>query len=218
MSIMKSDSRRYVSPRRRQQADETRRRITDAARRLLGANGYDATTIAEIAADAGVATQTVYAVFGSKQGILKALIDRAIFGLDYDTLVAAAFAEADPADRLRFAARIACEIYRSERAELDFLRGAGVAAPELTAIDQDREAQRFETQAAMIDSLTALHALRPGLERASAHDILWALTARDLYRTLVVERRWSPARYQDWLGDLLVKELLGAAPAMAEAE
>src|ERR1700722_11984222 len=128
---MKSDSRRYVSPRRRQQADETRRRIVEAARRLLGKTGYDTTTIAEIAADAGVATQTVYAVFGTKQGILLALIDRAIFGLDYDRLVADAFTHEDPADRLRFAARIACEIYQSERAELEFLRGAGVAAPEL---------------------------------------------------------------------------------------
>jgi TetR/AcrR family transcriptional regulator, regulator of cefoperazone and chloramphenicol sensitivity len=208
MSIVKSDPRRYVSPRRRQQADETRRNIVEAARRLLGSHGYDETTIAEIAAEAGVATQTVYAVFGSKQGILKALIDRAIFGLDYDKLVADAFAQKDPAARLRFAANIACEIYRSERAELEFLRGAGVAAPELTAIDGDREGQRFVTQAAMIESLAAADALRAALDRASAHDILWALTARDLFRTLVVERRWSPERYQDWLGDLLVSELL----------
>ncbi|HUB94899.1 MAG TPA: helix-turn-helix domain-containing protein [Stellaceae bacterium] len=208
-SIAKPDVRRYVSPRRRQQADETRRRITAAARRLLGRNGYDATTIAEIAGEAGVATQTVYAAFGSKQGILKALIDRAIFGLAYDRLVAEALAEERPADRLRGAARIACEIYRSERAELEFLRGAGVVAPEISAIDQDRERQRFETLAAMIDLLDAARALAPGLARAKAHDVLFALTARDLYRTLVVDRHWTPERYQDWLGDVLVTELLG---------
>jgi len=206
---MKSDTRRYVSPRRRQQADETRRRIVLAARDLIGRNGYDATPIAAIAAKAGVATQTVYAVFGSKQGILKALIDRAIFGLDYERLVAEAFGHDDPADRLRFAAKIACEIYRAEQAELEFLRSAGVAAPELTAIDPEREGQRFDAQGAMIDSLVAAHALRPGLDAPAAHDILWALTARDLYRTLVAERKWLPARYQDWLGDILVRELLG---------
>jgi AcrR family transcriptional regulator len=209
LSIVKTDTRRYVSPRRRQQADETRRRIVAAARDLVGRNGYDATPIATIAAEAGVATQTVYAAFGSKQGILKALVDRAVFGLDYERLVGEAFAHDDAADRLRFAAKIACEIYRAEQAELELLRGAGVAAPELTAIDPEREGQRFDAQAAMIDSLVAARALRPGLDPTAAHDILWALTARDLYRTLVAERKWAPARYQDWLGDLLVRELLG---------
>jgi AcrR family transcriptional regulator len=210
-SISPAETRRYVSPRRRQQADETRRRIVEAARRLLGSRGYDATTIAEIAAAAGVAAPTVYAGFGSKQGILKALVDRAIFGLDYELLVAGAFDEENPADRLRYAARIACQIYRAERAELDFLRGAGVAAPDLIAIDAEREQGRFGAQAAMIESLAAMHALRAGLDPAGAHDLLWALTARDLFRTLVVERNWTPERYQAWLGDLLVRELLGDA-------
>jgi AcrR family transcriptional regulator len=210
LSITKADARRYVSPRRRQQADETRQRIVEAARRLLGRQGYEATTMAAIAAEAGVATQTVYAGFGSKPGILKALVDRAIFGLDYERLVAGAFHEDNPADRLRYAATIACEIYRAERAELEFLRRAGVAEPQIAAIDETREEHRYAAQTAMIDSLVAVDALRPGLDRGSAHDLLWALTARDLFRTLVVARQWTPERYQNWLGDLLVRELLAA--------
>jgi AcrR family transcriptional regulator len=207
---MRSETRSYVSPRRRQQADETRRRIADVARRLLGEKGYAETTIAAIAAEAGVALPTVYAAFGSKPGILKALIDRAIFSLAYENLVAEAFAQERPADRLRVAARIACEIYEAERAELDFLRGAGVASPELNAIDGERESQRFETQAAVIESLA--DALRPGMTQAAAKDVFWTLTSRDLFRMLVIERRWSADRYREWLGTLLAMELLGESP------
>jgi AcrR family transcriptional regulator len=207
---MRSETRSYVSPRRKQQADETRRRIADAARRLLGKKGYAETTIAEIAAEAGVALPTVYATFGSKQGILNALIDRAIFTAEYETLVAEAFAQDRPAARLRVAARIACEIYEAERAELDFLRGAGVASPELNMIDAERESQRFETQAAVIESLA--DAIRPGMTQAAAKDVFWTLTSRDLFRMLVIERRWSAGRYQEWLGTLLATEILGEAP------
>ena len=206
--LPRTESRRYVSPRRQQQADETRRRIVDAARRLIGKNGYDETTIAGIADEAGVATQTVYAVFRSKQGILRALIDRAIYGLDYEKLVLRSLAQSDPADRLRHAAKIAREIYESERTELDFLRKAGVENPEAIAVDKDREGHRFEAQAVMIDSLEDAGALRRELKRSTAHEILWSLTGRDLFRMLVIERKWSATRYQDWLGELLVKELL----------
>ena len=203
-------TRRYVSPRRQQQADETRSRIVDAARRIIGKSGYSGSTIAGIAKQAGVATQTVYAIFGSKQAILKALIDRAIYGLDYEKLVLRTLAQSDPADRLRHAARIAREIYEAERAEFDFLRQAGVENPEAIAVDTTREGHRFGAQAVMIQSLENVDALRRGLKPSTAHEILWSLTGRDLFRMLVIERNWSATRYQDWLGELLVKELMGS--------
>jgi AcrR family transcriptional regulator len=202
---VKAATRSYTSPRREKQADETRRRIGDSARVLIAQKGYDATTIADIAQEAGVCVQTVYAVFGSKQGILAGLIERAIFGLQYDKLIAEAFSEESPADRLRYAAKIACEIYESERIELDFLRAAGVQTPEL-AIDKKREGNRFAAQTVMIDSLVS--DLRPGLTPAQAHDILWTLTARESYRLMVVERGWSASEYEDWLGSALVREIL----------
>jgi hypothetical protein len=43
---------------------------------------------------------------------------------------------------------------------------------------------------------------------SAARDILWTLTSPDIYRNLVVERRWGPQRYEDWLGDTLVSALL----------
>lgn len=206
---MATPSRRYYSPTRSLQADKTRRRIVDAARRLFGRDGYGATTIADIAKEAGVAVQTVYAVFGSKQGILKGLVERAAFGLEYDKLIAAWEEQGAPADRLRFAAKIACEIYAAERTELEFLRKAGVVAPETSAIAPARDAGRFAAQRAMIGYLKSVRALRSGLTPAAAHDILWTLTGRDVFHRLTAERGWSVARYRNWLGNLLVKELLG---------
>lgn len=71
-------SRPYTSAIRKQQALETRNRIADAAEELIKSEGYENVTINTIAATAGVATQTVYAVFGSKAGILVYLLTRRI--------------------------------------------------------------------------------------------------------------------------------------------
>ncbi|MDX6507980.1 MAG: hypothetical protein QOG06_2624, partial [Gaiellaceae bacterium] len=65
--------RRYESPHRRAQAAETRRQILEAARGLFEEWGYTATTMAAIAAEAGVALKTVYLAFETKSGVLRAL-------------------------------------------------------------------------------------------------------------------------------------------------
>src|SRR5882724_2544777 len=66
-------TRRYDSPRRREQAAATRREILEAAQRLFEEHGYATTTIAAIAAEAGVALKTVYVAFETKSGVLRAL-------------------------------------------------------------------------------------------------------------------------------------------------
>src|SRR5580704_2973837 len=93
--------RSYYSLVRQRQADETRARIAAAARQLILTKGYQAATIETIARDAGVATPTVYAVFGSKRSILTELIDRAAFGPAYQDLVATVMELQEPAARLR---------------------------------------------------------------------------------------------------------------------
>src|SRR5689334_14712218 len=72
--------RRYVSAQRQESADATRARILDAARALFSGKGIDKVTIAEIARAAGVAGSTVYALFASKAGILRALMQATLFG------------------------------------------------------------------------------------------------------------------------------------------
>ncbi len=73
-----TESRAYHSPRRRQEAANTRRAVLDAALRLFADRGYDRVTVAEIASRAGVATKTVYASVGGKPDLLKEVISAAV--------------------------------------------------------------------------------------------------------------------------------------------
>src|SRR5919206_1480088 len=79
--------RRYESPRRREQAAATRREILEAAQRLFERQGYAATTMAAIAAEARVALKTVYIAFESKSGVLRALWNMLLRGDEGDAPV-----------------------------------------------------------------------------------------------------------------------------------
>ncbi|HEU4426082.1 MAG TPA: helix-turn-helix domain-containing protein, partial [Pilimelia sp.] len=71
-------SRGYRSPLREEQARRTRHAILDAARRLFGQRGYAGTTVAQIAAESGVAVDTVYAAAGPKPVLFRLLLETAI--------------------------------------------------------------------------------------------------------------------------------------------
>lgn len=193
---------------RARQAGETRRRIAEAAKLLLASKGYAGSTIEAIAARAAVAPQTVYAIFGSKRGILAEIIRTAAYGSRYRSLVRKSMASRDPELRLVLASKIATGIHESEQSVFELLRGAGVVAPELASLERQREMDRFNNQISVIRVMVASGRLRKGLTRASAQEVLWALTGRDLYRMLVVQRGWSPARYQKWLAQTLIGALL----------
>jgi AcrR family transcriptional regulator len=201
--------RAYSVNTRLRQAQDTRFRITAAAAELLVSVGYDAMTIDSIAERAEVSSQTVYAAFRSKAGILAELLDKSAFDSDYQTLTREALEHDNPPERLRFAARIARHIYEAQVKTIDLVQGAGVLAPELAILIQEREQMRFKHQTHMIDFL-----VKSNLDRVRAHDILWTLTSRDIYRMLVVGRGWSPQAYEDWLGDILVQQLLTKTKAL----
>src|SRR5437016_3138729 len=211
--VPKITKRRYKSLVRQRQAGDTRRRIVEATRRLLQSEGYAGMTIEAIAQRAEVSAQSVYAIFKSKTGILTALLDQSAFGSDYEDAVLRALSADDPETRLRLAAPIARQIHDAQSATFDLLRGAGVVAPELAKLELQRESLRYERQERMIMSLRAAGRLRPELNDATARDIFWALTGRDVYRMLVRERDWSSQKYQDWLADILVSSLLTTASA-----
>ena len=204
----KTAKRAYKSPVRQRQAGETHRRIVETTRLLLESEGYAGMTIEAIARQAEVSVQTIYAVFGSKTGILAELLNQATFGADYEDTVRQALEEKDPETRLRGAARIARQIHDAQRAGFDLLRGAGVVAPELARLEQERERIRYERQEQMIVSLRGARRVQPELSYRTARDILWTLTGSDVYRMLVRERGWSSQKYEDWLADTLVRSLL----------
>ena len=213
--LANTKKRPYRSLVRKRQATDTRARIVEATRQLLQSDGYAGMTIEAIAQRAEVSAQSVYAIFKSKTGILTDLLDQSTFGADYEDAVRRALSTNDPEARLRLAAPIARQIHDAQSATFDLLRGAGVVAPELSALEQQRESLRYERQEKMIISLRDAGRLRPGLDRATARDIFWMLTGRDVYRMLVRERGWSSHKYQDWLADTLVQSLLTTGRANA---
>jgi hypothetical protein len=117
----------------------------------------------------------------------------------------------DPSQRLLLVALITRQAYEPLVDELELLRTAGAVAPELADMAQQIEARRRENQARLIASLHEQEALRPGLSFEEATTIVWALTSYDVYRMLVVESHWEPARYETWLGQLLIEHLLQTA-------
>ena len=135
------------------------------------------------------------------------IIDLDFFGDRYEALVQKAFSAENSVERLRMAASIARTIYDTEKSEMGLIRGASGFSPELKELEREGENLRFERQEGSVKLLAKEKLLAPGLNFARARDILWALTSREIYRMLVMERGWSSDAYEKWLGDELVKAL-----------
>jgi AcrR family transcriptional regulator len=217
MADVNRGARRYVSPLRRDAAARTRQAVLDAARELFIARGYTATTVEEIAGRAGVSKPTVFAAAGSKQAILKQLRDIALAGDDEPVPVAQrpwyreALAEPDPRRALRLYARNATAIHRRSADMHEVLRAAATSDKDLHNLWRASEDERRGGATIVIDALLHKSPLKAGLDRAAAIDIVWILTASDIFWRLVHTRRWTNTQYESWLGDTLCEQLLPPA-------
>ena len=200
-------TRRYDASLRAERALGTRERILDTAKELFTARGVEKVTISEIASVAGVSAPTLYALFQSKVGMLKAVVERSFFNPRYFEIAQRAEKVRDPEEILRITASISRVILDTERNEIGLMRGLSVLSPELRAIEAELEAVRFTLQAARAKRLVKLvpAARRLGLGRV--RDILWMYTGRDVYRMLVLERGWSSDEYESWLAETLIRTL-----------
>jgi AcrR family transcriptional regulator len=203
-----SARRPYHSPARRRQAEQTRARILAAARDLFRSAGYAGTTLEAIASSAEVSVKTVEAAFGSKRGVLAALVDPLASAGPPRELVDQIRAARDPRHRLRLVAELTRRAYEASVPEFELMRGAAAVAPEVAAVARQVESRRHANQTRLADYLDEHGVLRDGLAPEEATDIAWALTGYDLYRALIGERRWSPDRYQAWLAETLAAALL----------
>jgi AcrR family transcriptional regulator len=199
--------RAYKSTSRQLAAEETQRRVLDAARKLFSRSGIDAVTIAQIAEHADVAGSTIYALFGSKAGILRALMRRAIFNADYERIASELRGVADPIEQLRLTAAVARSIYDGESKEMALLRGASAFSPELKKLEREFEDRRYEIQSDRLANLFERQLQRPDVSLKQARDLVWMLTSRDVYRMLVIESKWSSVDYEKWLTQALLSGL-----------
>jgi AcrR family transcriptional regulator len=191
---------------RQRQALQTRRLIVDAARRLFLERGYGVTTMDAIAAEAGVAVSTVYAIFKNKRAFLRefraALLDEARTREIHEE----ARKEEDPELRLEMMAH-------QNRRQWEF-GGSMIAIHEgAAAVDREAAAELSEVLRSRRGVMTRFvqemkDALRPGLDAGRATAILLALCQPAVYRELVEESGWSPDEYEAWLSEALKGQLL----------
>jgi len=204
--------RQYRSALRSQSADATRSSVLRAAKTLFVRHGIDQVTIAQIAEKAEVAVSTVYALFKSKEGVLRGLMTAALFGERFQVAEAALEGETDPVRLVALTAHVARAIYEGESTELGLMRGASAFSPALRKLEQEFEKLRFQMQEARLKLLFAQSKQRKGLQFDEARRVLWMYTSRDVYRMLVHEGGWSPDRYQQWLSETLVNALVRIQP------
>lgn len=188
--------------------------VVGAARDLFLERGYGATTIEAISEAADVPVATVYRLFTSKLGILKALLDVSIVG-DHDEVpmgerpqVRELTGDLDPKAQLEGFVGVVTQI--NDRVALIYriLVSAAATDPDAAALLDGLTQQRQQGQKVIARSLAKAGALRPGLKEKDAADIIHALLSPEMYRLTVVDRGWSADRYRAWLSGLLVAQLL----------
>ncbi len=209
-----STKRKYNSSRRKAQSRETQAQITEAARRLFIDRGYAGTSVDAIAKEAGVAPETIYALFGNKRAILARVVDVSIVG-DGQPIPLLARAEIREVEletvQTRqvemFAKRI--QMIMSRVAPLfEVMHSAAKTEPEIHAMLKKYLGGKMEGMGYFVDCLLANGPLRDGLSKLTATETLWTLTSAEVYNLLTIDRGWSAEEYKLWLSQTLIRLLL----------
>jgi AcrR family transcriptional regulator len=216
MNESKANRRAYSSSARAEAADGTRARILASAKELFGEHGIDAVTIAEIADRAGVAGSTVYAVFKSKEGILRALMEQSLFGGRFQSAQQILAGISDPVEAIARTSHVARAIYESESSDLGLLRNVSGFSPALRKIEEEFERTRFAMQEDRLRRLFDCGKAKRDISLDEARRILWMYTSREVYRMLVLEGGWTPDRYEEWLAQTLIAALVAQEDAQGD--
>lgn len=204
--------RGYDSSRRRRQAGQTRERVLDVALARFLSDGFAATTITSIAADADTSADTIYKSFGGKAGLVRALCERGLLGQGsvpaeersdhlQDT-------EPDPRRLMHSLGRLTSEVAPRIAPLMLLLNTAGDTDPELAALRQEIDDLRLTRMTANARRLHRRGLLRPGLSVDEAAEICWLYSSAEVYGRLVLDRGWSLDRYARFVGDALAAALL----------
>ena len=207
--------RRYDASRRQAGARRTRGQVLEAARRLFVEGGYAETTVTTLAADAGVSPETVYATFGSKAGVLKALFDVTVVGDDEPVglldreVIRGIRDERDAHVALaRYAAFVAEVNPRLAPVQL-LVESAAAGDPAIADLAAAVAGQRLHGMSLLAAKLADDGALASGVSADEARDVLWTTNSAQVFDLLVNQRGWPLPRYQRWLASTWAALLLG---------
>lgn len=207
--------RSYDATRRRERAESereaTRVKVVAAATRLFVEKGYTATTVGEIAKEAGVALQSVYKAGGSKAELLHHVVDVAVAGDTDHVLVkdrpsfTNLMAETDPVAKVRMFAGMICDI--QERLAPIQRASREAAAVDETAATYWRDAHllRLQTFEAAMRTLPR-DRLRRSHEETTA--TAWSIGSTEVYTLMTAVLGHDSDQVRAWLADTLVDSLL----------
>ena len=188
--------------------------IVQAARTLFRERGYPGTTVEAISELSDVPPATVYRLFSSKLGILKALLDVSVAGDDDDVpveerpFVRAILANPDPSKQLSGFVGITRGIQSRTEPIYRILVSAAGSDPDAAALLAERTRHRQQNQSRIARHLARAGALRQELREREAADIIHALMSPEVYRLLVGDRGWTREQYEQWLKGILIDQLL----------
>jgi AcrR family transcriptional regulator len=202
-----------VKSRKQVAAEETQRTIVEAASRLFVSQGYHATSVGRIAAEAGVVVQTIYNSVGSKRDILSRVLDFAAAG-DRAPVPVPQFmreqAEHEPDPR-----RVIAQLVEFWRGALPrtapvfrILREVAAADPEIGELERARAAQRLSNYGHAARLLAGRNALRHGMTIDEAAAAIFAIGHPETYRALVLDGTWDDAEWATWVQKTLEQALL----------
>lgn len=208
--------RAYNSSRRQEQARRTRTAILDAAQHFFLRDGFAATTVAAIAAEAQVSVDTIYKSFGGKPGLVHAICEQALAGAGpvpaesrSDALQSG---ESDPRKIIQGWSALGTEVAPRVTPILLLLRTAAATDPEMASLQAEIAASRLKRMTHNARNLATAGHLRPELSVKQAAEIMWVYSSPELYELLVFVRRWSLRRYADFIADAMIAALLPPPP------
>lgn len=194
--------------RREVAAAATREEILRTARRLFAENGFAATSVQAIAAEAGVAVQTIYSSVGSKGALVVALNDTIDAESGIMPVVGAAMASDDPHVVVRAMVRVPRLIGEVCGDLVAAIDEATPAHPDARAAGVEGRRRQRMGEEGLLRKLDALGALRAGLDVTETADVVSALTDTPTFVRLVDGFGWTWDRAEDALVAVLEQLLL----------
>lgn len=202
----------HHSSRREQQAAETRRLILTAARRLFSQQGYGATSIAQIAREAGVAIPTIYTSVGTKRDLLSSLNELAAADADVRQLVPRMLATQDPAELIALQTRLSRGLSEKAGDIIRAMETAATADPDLAGPYQAGTQRHRSGTRATIVRLANLGALRDAMTIDHAAALMDVMLTAGSWRTLTEFHGLSFDEAENLLTDSLTRLLIGQWP------
>ncbi|HEU4568145.1 MAG TPA: helix-turn-helix domain-containing protein [Marmoricola sp.] len=193
---------------RARQAELTKERIVDAARRLIAGHGYAATSIDAIAREAGVAVPTVYKAFGTKRAIALALNARIDAEAGMPELVPRVLAAESGRDVVEGSVRIGRALFERSGDLIAMVDQVAPSEPELAAVRDEGNRRLVEGTRAAVVRLDELGELRAGLSTQQAAGLLAQLSSAEAFLSLTRDHGWTPDQCEQWLTDAACRLLL----------